>query len=277
MSKLDNGLIGSISTGSVTDATPWADREKLAYENAPRLVQAEADIELLKQRVEHSEKACDEFDDGLRTIAFLLGAGGYNAENLTATQLLDKVRWGVDHLREISEARIKVLHGERAQLSLDLGRTGYAFLLACGDITAIGEALGIPGEDQQGGAGELIEAIAQLKTESEALRCDAVQAGERLAKVAGQLSRLRARRNDWTTIPADSDVLTSSDGSTTPIAINAADINWAVTVPRSPTDEMFKAFEAAYAREKSFHDAWKAACSASPDISMGAVWIKETI
>ncbi|WP_025856080.1 hypothetical protein [Pseudomonas sp. CHM02] len=45
------------------------------------------------------------FEEGMRSLASTLGAGGYNAETLTAIQLVGKVQWGVNHLADTS-ARI---------------------------------------------------------------------------------------------------------------------------------------------------------------------------
>lgn len=54
----------------------------------------------------------ERFDEGMRSIASSLGAGGYNAEHLSAAELVDKVRWGVDHLCDTHERRITELKAE---------------------------------------------------------------------------------------------------------------------------------------------------------------------
>lgn len=54
----------------------------------------------------------ERFDEGMRSIASSLGAGGYNAEHLSAAELVDKVRWGVDHLCDAHERRITELKAE---------------------------------------------------------------------------------------------------------------------------------------------------------------------
>lgn len=53
------------------------------------------------------------------------------------------------------------------------------------DIAAVGVALGIPGEQQEGGTGEFIEAIQSLQKELEALRARVVVAPERKLLNAG--------------------------------------------------------------------------------------------
>ncbi|HBO1538482.1 TPA: hypothetical protein L4S95_004795 [Pseudomonas aeruginosa] len=47
------------------------------------------------------------------------------------------------------------------------------------DISAVGEALGIPGEEQEGGTGEFIDLIRELQKEVEALRARVVVVPER--------------------------------------------------------------------------------------------------
>lgn len=53
------------------------------------------------------------------------------------------------------------------------------------DITAVGVALGIPGDQQEGGTGEFIEAIQNLQKELEALRARVVVVPERKLLNAG--------------------------------------------------------------------------------------------
>ncbi|RQD17416.1 hypothetical protein [Pseudomonas aeruginosa] len=47
------------------------------------------------------------------------------------------------------------------------------------DISAVGEALGIPGEEQEGGTGEFIDLIRELQKEVESLRARVVVVPER--------------------------------------------------------------------------------------------------
>lgn len=53
------------------------------------------------------------------------------------------------------------------------------------DISAVGEALGIPGEEQEGGTGEFIDLIRELQKEVEALRARVVVVPERKLLNAG--------------------------------------------------------------------------------------------
>ncbi|PTZ99577.1 hypothetical protein DB380_10550 [Pseudomonas aeruginosa] len=53
------------------------------------------------------------------------------------------------------------------------------------DISAFGEALGIPGEEQEGGTGEFIDLIRELQKEVEALRARVVVVPERKLLNAG--------------------------------------------------------------------------------------------
>ena len=58
--------------------------------------------------------------EGMRAIAFQLGAGGYNTRELTAEQLLEKVRWGIASQAESLERMIVSLRSERDQLRADV-------------------------------------------------------------------------------------------------------------------------------------------------------------
>ncbi|RUJ65337.1 hypothetical protein [Pseudomonas aeruginosa] len=50
------------------------------------------------------------------------------------------------------------------------------------DISAVGEALGIPGEEQEGGTGEFIDLIRELQKEVEALRARGLTVSEGLLR-----------------------------------------------------------------------------------------------
>jgi len=54
------------------------------------------------------------FDAGMRNLACQLSAGGYNAETLTAAQLVEKVQWGVTNL---AEGHARIVDSLRAQLA----------------------------------------------------------------------------------------------------------------------------------------------------------------
>jgi hypothetical protein len=55
------------------------------------------------------------FDEGMRALACSLGAGGYNAETLTADQLVGKVQWGIDNLITVQERRLTVAEQRNAE------------------------------------------------------------------------------------------------------------------------------------------------------------------
>jgi len=56
------------------------------------------------------------FDQAMRALAFSLGAGGYNADKLTADQLDGKVQWGIDHLVDVHEKRLTAAEQRNATL-----------------------------------------------------------------------------------------------------------------------------------------------------------------
>jgi len=68
--------------------------------------------------VERLRAENEAFDAGMRNLACQLSAGGYNAESLTADELLEKVQWGITHL---AEAQARLVDSLRAQLD-DLRR-----------------------------------------------------------------------------------------------------------------------------------------------------------
>ncbi|MFU3458067.1 hypothetical protein ACM7KX_29970 [Pseudomonas aeruginosa] len=80
----------------------------------------------------------------------------------------------LEGLRADAQAlREEVARGNRITLAMAL------------DIAAVGVALGIPGEQQEGGTGEFIEAIQNLQKELEALRARVVVVPERKLLNAG--------------------------------------------------------------------------------------------
>lgn len=84
----------------------------ISYEpHGPYVVMAEAYDKLKAEN--------ERFDEGMRSIASSLGAGGYNAEHLSAAELVDKVRWGIDHLCDTHERRITELKDENEALRKD--------------------------------------------------------------------------------------------------------------------------------------------------------------
>lgn len=58
----------------------------------------------------------EKFDEGMRSLAFQLGAGGYNAETLTAEQLVGKVTDGLASFAESSGRLLDQVRAERDAL-----------------------------------------------------------------------------------------------------------------------------------------------------------------
>ncbi len=56
------------------------------------------------------------FEDGMRSLACQLGAGGFNAEKLTAAQLIEKVQWGINNLAETQGRLLDEVRSERDAL-----------------------------------------------------------------------------------------------------------------------------------------------------------------
>ncbi|SFB46328.1 hypothetical protein [Azotobacter beijerinckii] len=87
-------------------------------------------------------------------------------QELTAAMVYRDQGWALCAERDATVA------GLRAQVEqLEKARASDATMIR--DIVLVGESLGIPGEDQEGGVGEFLEAIENLRTEREklAVRC----------------------------------------------------------------------------------------------------------
>ncbi|MCC0353249.1 hypothetical protein LJG15_24530 [Pseudomonas aeruginosa] len=83
------------------------------------------------------------------------------------------------------EMEIEELRAEAQALREEVARGNRITLAMALDIAAVGVALGIPGEQQEGGTGEFIEAIRSLQKELEALRARVVVVPERKLLNAG--------------------------------------------------------------------------------------------
>ncbi|WP_085599744.1 MULTISPECIES: hypothetical protein [unclassified Pseudomonas] len=94
--EVDNGSIRGSTKRMGEDASR---AQKQARKTQREIDQLKAENESLTAKIE-----C--FDEGMRAIASTLGAGGYNAEYLSAADLVEKVRWGVDHLCDVHERRL---------------------------------------------------------------------------------------------------------------------------------------------------------------------------
>ncbi|HBO6998519.1 TPA: hypothetical protein L4917_004767 [Pseudomonas aeruginosa] len=78
------------------------------------------------------------------------------------------------NIRCVREADYDALAAEAQALREEVARGNRIALAMALDIAAVGVALGIPGEQQEGGTGEFIEAIQSLQKELEALRARVV-------------------------------------------------------------------------------------------------------
>lgn len=74
----------------------------------------------------------------------------------------------------VTDAEYAKLVAEAQALREEVARGNRITLAMALDIAAVGVALGIPGEQQEGGTGEFIEAIQNLQKELEALRARVV-------------------------------------------------------------------------------------------------------
>ncbi|HCF2955940.1 TPA: hypothetical protein NIB40_001637 [Pseudomonas aeruginosa] len=89
------------------------------------------------------------------------------------------------NIRCVREADYDALAAEAQALREEVARGNRIALAMALDIAAVGVALGIPGEQQEGGTGEFIEAIQNLQKELEALRARVVVVPERKLLNAG--------------------------------------------------------------------------------------------
>lgn len=76
----------------------------------------------LKAEVERLRGEVEAYEEGMRSLACNLGSGGYNAETLTAAQLVDKVQWGVDNLSETQGRLRDEVRAENTALRKDAER-----------------------------------------------------------------------------------------------------------------------------------------------------------
>ncbi|HHX6871498.1 TPA: hypothetical protein ACVGNE_000683 [Pseudomonas aeruginosa] len=74
------------------------------------------------------------------------------------------------------------LEAEAQALREEVERSNRITVAMALDISAVGEALGIPGEEQGGGTGEFIDLIRELQKEVEALRARVVVVPNRLPR-----------------------------------------------------------------------------------------------
>ncbi|HFH4185098.1 TPA: hypothetical protein ACGJ4G_001071 [Pseudomonas aeruginosa] len=79
----------------------------------------------------------------------------------------------------VADADYAKLEAEAQALREEVERGNRITVAMALDISAVGEALGIPGEEQEGGTGEFIDLIRELQKEVAALRARVVVVPER--------------------------------------------------------------------------------------------------
>ncbi|HBO4609621.1 TPA: hypothetical protein L4U85_003815 [Pseudomonas aeruginosa] len=92
----------------------------------------------------------------------------------------------------VTDAEYAKLAAEAQALREEVARGNRIAWAMALDIAAVGVALGIPGDQQEGGTGEFIEAIQNLQKELEALRARVVVVPERMSyesKIFGRYVR----------------------------------------------------------------------------------------
>ncbi|MFG8317758.1 hypothetical protein ACEOPL_26550 [Pseudomonas aeruginosa] len=115
------------------------------------------------EHVESSEGAWVTASDYDALAAKLTMAEDAAAKGDAARQQCGGMEMEIEELRAEAKAlREEVERGNRITVAMAL------------DISAVGEALGIPGEEQEGGTGEFIDLIHELQKEVEALRARVV-------------------------------------------------------------------------------------------------------
>ncbi|MFG3926445.1 hypothetical protein ACGEMM_17780 [Pseudomonas aeruginosa] len=105
--------------------------------------------------------------------------------NFTISQFESVVPYASEHGQYVRYTDYAKLAAEAQVLREEVARGNRIALAMALDIAAVGVALGIPGEQQEGGTGEFIEAIQSLQKELEALRARVVVAPERKLLNAG--------------------------------------------------------------------------------------------
>lgn len=81
-----------------------------------RLGELRADLRVTKGERDELKAENEKFDEGMRSLAFQLSAGGYNAETLTAEQLVGKVTDGLASFAESSGRLLDQVRAERDAL-----------------------------------------------------------------------------------------------------------------------------------------------------------------
>jgi chromosome segregation ATPase len=94
-------------------------REELEIARSVMASQGETISRVVSER-DGAQAELDKFDGAMRALACNLGAGGYNAESLTANQLASKVQWGIDNLLKVEQQRLTVAEQRNSELRQEL-------------------------------------------------------------------------------------------------------------------------------------------------------------
>ncbi|MCZ7806595.1 hypothetical protein O8J54_32195, partial [Pseudomonas aeruginosa] len=105
--------------------------------------------------------------------------------NFTVSQFESVVPYASEHGQYVRYADYAKLEAEAQALREEVERGNRITVAMALDISAVGEALGIPGEEQEGGTGEFIDLIRELQKEVAALRARVVVVPERKLLNAG--------------------------------------------------------------------------------------------
>ncbi|HEJ5247965.1 TPA: hypothetical protein SL796_002283 [Pseudomonas aeruginosa] len=89
----------------------------------------------------------------------------------------------------VADADYAKLEAEAQALREEVERSNRITVAMALDISAVGEALGIPGEEQEGGTGEFIDLIRELQKEVEALRARGLTVSEGLVQGMAKFAR----------------------------------------------------------------------------------------
>lgn len=89
----------------MSEVTKYDTHDLACLRDLPAVVVGASDYDALAAE-------CERYEDGMRAIACKLSAGGYNAAELSAEQLLDKVNWGIENFTSTTGSLLDILRGD---------------------------------------------------------------------------------------------------------------------------------------------------------------------
>lgn len=138
----------------------------------------------------------------LQRYSFFLGSGPSVRKVEDGTGNWIEV-YGAQSVMDDAQSEINVLREEKGRLEAEAqalreevergNRIAIAMAL---DIAAVGEVLGIPGEEQEGGTGEFIDLIRELQEQAAALRARVVVVPERMPR-SSDISSIYLHSQGW--------------------------------------------------------------------------------